>query len=170
MRATSPESSRRALRRFASGVTVLTVNCDGLRHGTTVSAVVAISREPLMLGACLRTSSALTTLVRKAGAFSVNVLSSEQEVVAKKFAALGREPGDAQFAGIDWSVDLVTGAPLIAGCVAHIACGFTGCQSIGDHDLITAEVLSGSLGTGDPLLAFAGQLHREGLSALETTD
>ena len=50
--ATSTDSSaaRSALRRIASGVTVLTVNLDGVRHGATVSAVVPISRDPLVLG------------------------------------------------------------------------------------------------------------------------
>src|SRR5205085_448279 len=36
--------ARLALRRLTSGVTVLTVNDDGHRHGTTVSAAVTISR------------------------------------------------------------------------------------------------------------------------------
>lgn len=164
------KTGRQALRRFASGVTVLTVNHDGLRHGTTVSAVVAISREPLVLGACLRPSSAFTALARDAGVFSVNVLSSEQASVARHFAVPGRHRGDAQFADVEWATDDLTGAPLIEGCLAHLACALTGCQRLGDHDLLTADVLAGRPGQGAPLLTFAGQLWHEGLSALETND
>ncbi|WP_217161496.1 flavin reductase family protein [Streptomyces sp. AC512_CC834] len=163
-----PEAGRRALRRFASGITVLTVNHDGVRHGTTVSAVVAISREPLLLGACLRSSSAFTALAREAGVFSVNVLSSEQASLARQFAVPGRHRGDAQFADVKWTTDNMTGAPLIDGCLAHMACALTGDQEIGDHHLLTAEVLAGDAGQGAPLLAFAGQLWHEGLSALDT--
>ena len=169
-RGVSPEAARRALRRFASGVTVLTVNHAGLRHGTTVSAVVAISRDPLVLGACLRASSAFTALACEAGVFSVNVLSSEQASVARQFAASGRHRGDAQFADVEWTTDDLTGAPLIDGCLAHMACALTGDQEIGDHHLLTAEVLAGDPGQGAPLLAFAGQLWHEGLSALDTND
>ncbi|MET7289774.1 flavin reductase family protein [Streptomyces sp. NPDC005573] len=166
----SDEEGRRALRRFASGVCVLTVHHDGLRHGTTVSALVAISRKPLVLGACLQSSSAFTALACEAGAFSVNVLSSEQASVARQFAAPGRERGDAQFAGVEWSTDGLTGAPLIEGCLAHMACALTGDQEIGDHHLLTAEVLAGDLARGAPLLAYAGQLWHEGLSALDPDD
>jgi flavin reductase (DIM6/NTAB) family NADH-FMN oxidoreductase RutF len=120
------ESGRRALRRVAAGVTVLTVNNDGLRHGTTVSAVVALSRTPLVLGVCLRASSTFTAMVRKAGVFSVNVLNDQQGHLARQFAAPDRSHGDAQFAGVEWTEDALTGAPLIGGSLAHLACALSG--------------------------------------------
>ncbi|MGW4228844.1 flavin reductase family protein [Streptomyces sp. NPDC004980] len=160
------ESGRRALRRVAAGVTVLTVNNDGLRHGTTVSAVVALSRTPLVLGVCLRASSTFTAMVRKAGVFSVNVLNDQQGHLARQFAAPGRSHGDAQFEGVEWTADALTGAPLIGGSLAHLACALSDCRQIGDHDLLTADVLDGEPGSGSPLLTFAGRLHPEGVPDL----
>ena len=159
--ATGGDAPRRALRRVASGVTVLTIEDDGLRHGATVSAIVAISRDPLMLGVCLRVSSSFTTMVERRRFFSVNVLAAGQARVATRFATPGRRPGDAQFAGLRWTTDRLTGAPLIGGCLAYMACRVTGSQRVGDHDLIIADVIGGATESGTPLLSFAGRLHNE---------
>jgi flavin reductase (DIM6/NTAB) family NADH-FMN oxidoreductase RutF len=152
------DAARLALRRIASGVTVLTINQDGLRHGATVSAIVAISRNPLVLGVCLRESSAFATMIEQARSFSVNVLAAGQTQLAKRFADPGRRPGDAQFTGLRWTTDQVTDAPLIDGCLAHLACRLTGSHLIGDHRLIVAEVITGTPGDGGPLVSFAGKL------------
>jgi flavin reductase (DIM6/NTAB) family NADH-FMN oxidoreductase RutF len=158
------DESRRALRRFASGVTVLTVNDGSVRHGSTVSAMVAISRDPLVLGVCLRSPSTFTALARKVGVFSVNVLSHEQGAVARSFGSPSRDRSHDQFADLDWSTDPLTSAPLIADSLAHLACELTSCQLIGDHHLLTATVLSGRAADGAPLLSFAGGLCEEGLT------
>jgi flavin reductase len=160
-RPAAQDAARLALRCIASGVTVLTINRDGLRHGATVSAIVAISRDPLVLGVCLREPSAFSTMVEQAQCFSVNVLAAEQAPVAKRFAEPGRRPGDAQFTGLRWTADQVTGAPLIDGCLAHLACRFTDSHHIGDHRLIVAEVITGTPGAGSPLVSFAGRLSHE---------
>jgi flavin reductase (DIM6/NTAB) family NADH-FMN oxidoreductase RutF len=156
-----PESARRALRRVTSGVTVLTINRDGQRHGTTVSAVVTISRDPLILGACLRPSSTFAALMQEAetGMFSVNVLAVEQGPIARHFADPDRPNGDAQFQNVTWGTDELTGAPLIDGCLAHLSCSAVSRERVGDHDLLVAEVIGGRVGPGIPLISFAGRLH-----------
>ncbi|MEU9031069.1 flavin reductase family protein [Streptomyces sp. NPDC048383] len=154
-----PEAARLALRRLASGVTVLTVSQGGVRHGTTASAVVTLSRDPLVLGACLRPTSTFASLVRRAGRFSVNVLSSAQNDVARRFANPGRPLGDAQFEGFDWSTDPLTGAPLLGGSLAHMACRILGWHQVGDHDMLLAEVTGGSHTVNSPMLSFAGRMH-----------
>ncbi|MEV7727394.1 flavin reductase family protein [Streptomyces sp. NPDC087917] len=154
-----PEAARLALRRLASGVTVLTVNRDGVRHGTTASAVVTLSREPLVLGACLRPASTFAGMVRRAGRFSVNVLASAQSDVARRFADPARLPGDGQFEGFDWSTDPLTGAPLIGGSLAHMACRVLGWHQVGDHDMLLGEVTGGGHAPGAPMLSFAGRMH-----------
>jgi flavin reductase (DIM6/NTAB) family NADH-FMN oxidoreductase RutF len=154
-------AARSALRRFASGVTVLTVNLDGVRHGATVSAVVPISRDPLVLGVCLRSPSGFCEMTRKAGRFCVNVLSTKQAWLANQFAKPNRPPGDAQFHAVQWWADKITGAPFLAGCVAHISCDVLSHHPIGDHDLIVAEAVAGFFNNGTPLITYAGSLMEE---------
>jgi len=156
--ADATDCARLALRRVTSGVTVLTVRHGRHWHGATVSAVLAISRDPLVLGVALRTASRFTALTEKAGRFSVNVLGREQAALAAHFANPARPAGEAQFDGFGWTTDLTTGAPVIEGCLAHLACRVTGQHRVGDHDLILAEVIAGRHCQGEPLLSYSGRL------------
>ena len=45
---------RQAVRRLVTGVAVVTVWHGDDVHGTTVSSVCSVSREPLLIGVCLR--------------------------------------------------------------------------------------------------------------------
>ncbi len=161
------DRARTALRRVAAGVTVFTVNQGGLRHGTTVSAVAAMSRDPLILGGCLRRDSVFAAMVRAVGRFSVNVLGSTQWAEARRFADPARPAGDAQFAGLPWSTDVFTGAPLIGGSLAHLSCRALRWHPVGDYDLLLAEVIGGDPGaSGTPLLSFTGRLYGTSITPL----
>ncbi|MFY1679845.1 MULTISPECIES: flavin reductase family protein [unclassified Streptomyces] len=154
-----PVAARTALRRLTSAVTVLTVDGgDGDRHGTTAGSVVAISREPLVLGVALRPGSAFVRLVLRTGTFSVNVLAVGQGEAARRFADPGRSPGDAQFANVAWRADPFSGAPLLDGALAHLSCRMLDRRPVGDHDLLLAEVTGGAPAPGAPLLSFSGRL------------
>ncbi len=129
---------RQALRQVASGVAVLTFWYGKDAHGTTVSAVTAVSRDPLLVGVCLRRDSLFARLVGTTGQrFGINV----------------------QFDYLDWEPDTFSGAPLISGSLARLGCRLTDWMNAGDHHLLVAEVMSGAAGDGTPLLSFAGQLH-----------
>jgi flavin reductase (DIM6/NTAB) family NADH-FMN oxidoreductase RutF len=151
---------RRAVRHFASGVAVLTVvTGDDAIHGTTVSAVTAISRDPLLIGACLKSRSSFARHLVDGGRFTANVLRADQHAVARRFADPRRPAGPAQFDAVSWRTDPDSGAPLLTGSLAYFSCRLRDRLILGDHDLLVAQVLTGSAGTGSPLLSFAGRLH-----------
>jgi flavin reductase (DIM6/NTAB) family NADH-FMN oxidoreductase RutF len=157
---TDTVEGRRAVRHFASGVAVLTlVTGDGIVHGTTVSAVTAISRDPLLIGACLNSRSSFARHLAAGGRFTANVLRADQHALARWFADPQRPAGPAQFDAVSWRTDPHSGAPLLTGSLAHFSCRLSDRLTLGDHDLLIAQVLTGSAGPGSPLLSFAGQLH-----------
>lgn len=149
---------RWAVRQFTSGVAVLTLADPRGTHGATVSALVAASRDPLLIGTCLNVRSSFLRRVRDRLWFSVNVLTCQQAVLARWFADPQRPAGDAQFANVDWHADPISGAPLLAGALSHLTCRLTQCQPAGDHVLLLASVVAGRAGGGVPLLSFAGRL------------
>lgn len=154
-----PVERRRAVRHFTSGVAVLTVvTPEGGVHGTTVSAVTAISRDPLLIGACLAGQSSFGRHLADDGHFTINVLCAEQHAVARWFADPARPRGAAQFDAVPWHPDPASGAPLLTGSLAHLACRLRDRLTLGDHDLLVAHVLAGAAGAGTPLLSFAGRL------------
>jgi flavin reductase len=150
---------RQAVRRLATGVAVLTVWRGDVAHGTTVSSVSAISREPLLIGACLREESALTQVIGEARLFAVNVLSARQSELAGWFADPGRPLGLAQFDHLEWEPDEFSGAPWIGGSLAWLGCHLTATIPVGDHNLLLGHVVTARTGEGSPLLHFTGRLH-----------
>jgi flavin reductase (DIM6/NTAB) family NADH-FMN oxidoreductase RutF len=150
---------RQAVRRLATGVAVLTVWHGDVVHGTTVSSVAAISRDPLLIGVCLREESGLTEVLGEARRFAVNVLSMRQSALAGWFADPGRPKGLAQFDHLEWEPDAFSGAPWISGSLASIGCHLTTTVPAGDHNLLLGKVVTARTGEGAPLLHFTGRLH-----------
>jgi flavin reductase (DIM6/NTAB) family NADH-FMN oxidoreductase RutF len=150
---------RQAVRRLATGVAVLTVWHGDVVHGTTVSSVAAVSREPLLIGVGLRAESSTTRAITEARRFAVNVLSTRQSALAGWFADPGRPRGLAQFDHLDWEPDAFSGAPWIGGSLASLGCHLTTAVPAGDHNLLLGKVVTARHGEGGPLLHFTGRLH-----------
>jgi flavin reductase len=157
---------RQAVRCLATGVAVVTVWHGDVVHGTTVSSVAAVSREPLLLGVCLREASDLAEVIGAARCFAVNVLSTRQPALAGWFADPGRPRGLAQFDHLEWEPDAFSGAPWISGSLASLGCHLTATIPAGDHNLLLGEVVTAHVGQGAPLLHFTGQLHDGALRVL----
>lgn len=145
--------------RLTTGVTVLTAVHGDRAHGSTASAVFAVSREPLLIGVCLRTGSAFAELAARADRFAVNVLSGRQAAIADWFADPDRPAGYGQFAPVDWEPHTGSGAPLLRGAVAWLDCRPTASHPGGDHSILLAEVLGGESAPGLPLVGYDSRLH-----------
>jgi flavin reductase (DIM6/NTAB) family NADH-FMN oxidoreductase RutF len=148
-----------AVRRFTTGVAVLTVWHGEAAHGATVSSVSILSKDPLLIGASLGNGSTLTQVVDAAGRFAVNVLSGRQASLARWFATPGRPHGLAQFDHLDWEPDTFSGGPWLGGSLAWAGCRLAAVIPTGDHDLLLGEVVTARTGDGAPLVYFTGQLH-----------
>src|SRR5258708_32623464 len=74
------------MRRFPTGVAVVTVQLEGEQLGVTVGSLVSLSLEPALVGVSVRRAAALHELLREAGRFAVSLLAADQERVAAHFA------------------------------------------------------------------------------------
>ena len=134
------EAARRAFRdtlgHFATGVTCMTtLSPSGGPVGITVSSFNSLSLDPPLILWSITNIAATFAGFQVGDPFAVNVLSSDQENLATKFAQAG---GD-KFAGVDLHVGL-NGVPLIAGCVVYFECTVEARYSGGDHDIIVGRV------------------------------
>src|SRR5262249_11887350 len=99
--ALDPDTFRAVLGRFASGVTVVTTRDDAGRDlGMTVSAFCSLSLEPPLVVVCIAREASMHDVMRKADTFAVNILSSEQEPLSRRFSTLDE---NARFDGIGYS-------------------------------------------------------------------
>lgn len=149
----------RLAQRFSTGVSVVTAGAGNAVRGSTVSAFCLVSREPALVSVCLRRGSGMLDLIGRHRAFTVNVLSGEQAMVARHFASRYRATGHRQFDGVGWTPG-EAGEPRLTGTLCWLHCRPCATVAAGDHELILATVLTMAEGTGrTPLLYFAGALH-----------
>lgn len=148
-----------AVRRLAAGVSVLTVCHDAVVHGITVSAMIAVSKDPLIVAVCIRRGSRFTAAVEKRRRFAANLLDSRQAALARWFADPDRPDGRAQFGRSECEADTFSGAPWIVGSLASMGCKLETITPVGDHDVLLAEVVTATTGAGTPLLNYGGGLY-----------
>jgi len=139
-------SFRGALRALPTGVTVLTSAGPQSLCAVTASAVTSLSLEPPLMLACLRADSAAAAAIAGNGAFAINVLGADQQMLARRFAAPARPRGAATFDGVAHELG-ITGAVLLHGAVAWLECRLQQLHDGGDHVILIGELLGCD---GDP--------------------
>ena len=140
---------REVLGHFATGITIVTANEEGVPVGFSCQSFAALSLDPPMVLLAPAKSSTSWPRIAQAGAFCVNILGEHQEAVCRAFAVSG---GD-KFDGVDWTPG-VTGAPILAGSLAHVECTLEAIYEGGDHELVTGLVVSMGSSDGTPLLFY----------------
>lgn len=132
---------RDAMSSFATGVTVVTVGSpDGELHGMTVNAFSSVSLDPTLLLVCLTATSTGLSLIETAGAFSVNVLSSEQENLSRWFANKRRPADSSMFHGVPHVLG-TTGCPVLSDAAASFDCLLHQLHRAGDHLIVVGQVV-----------------------------
>src|SRR5260370_10815331 len=148
---------RQVIGRFMSGVVVITATHRGERRGMTVSAIASLSLDPPMIVTCLNAASATQEVVRRAGAFAVNILAEDQEHLAVRFSRSDPDP----FRDLSCQPG-ATGAPLLPGALAVLECRIAHEVRGGAHRVLLAGVVRASADEGSPLADFRGRLRRLG--------
>jgi flavin reductase (DIM6/NTAB) family NADH-FMN oxidoreductase RutF len=138
--------------RFATGVTVLTVNGTGDRPlGMTASSLASVSLIPPLVSVCVDHHAELHETIAAAPVFVVNILASHQETLSRRFA----DRHEDRFEGIGYHRS-PEGLVLLDGALAHIECDRFAVYPAGDHTIIIGRVIGGSTGEGRPLLYYRG--------------
>jgi flavin reductase (DIM6/NTAB) family NADH-FMN oxidoreductase RutF len=145
------EELRSLMRRFPSGVAVVTVTTGGQEVGLTVGTLVTLSLEPPLVGFGIRRDAALHELLREAAAFAASLLAAGQEALAQHFAR--GVPPIALWQGIDRRPGPETGAPLLGGALGWLEARLVAEQDAGDHSWFVGEVLATELGSNARALA-----------------
>lgn len=148
---------RKAMGKFATGVTVLTTIHEGDIHGMTANAFMSVSLNPKLVVISIGHHARFLEKVTQSKRFVVNILAEDQQQVSKHFAGLPQ--GEVQFAALD-------GLPVIEGAIAQITCDVVSEYEEGDHTLFIGKVTNIQLEEKDPLLFYTGQYYE--LTKLET--
>ena len=126
---------RTALSRFATGVTVITVQRGDVMHGMTANAFSALSLDPPLVLFCVGRDARMARYLDGADGFAINILSVDQEEVSGQFA--GRpQPQDGDVARLNAGPV----APLIPGAIVSLSCSLESMSEGGDHWIVIGRV------------------------------
>jgi flavin reductase (DIM6/NTAB) family NADH-FMN oxidoreductase RutF len=148
-----PSEYRRILGHWVTGVSVVAAATpDGEPRGLTANAVCSVSLDPPLVLVCIDHTADSHDAIAAADGFSVNILASDQERLARRFAAydLARK-----FEGIAWHVEQ-TGAPVLDDAFAWVDCRMRERLPGGDHSIFIGEVVAGDAREGGPLIYYRG--------------
>jgi flavin reductase (DIM6/NTAB) family NADH-FMN oxidoreductase RutF len=148
---------RHVMRKFATGVTVLTVRDGESLHGMTANAFASVSLSPTLILVCIEKGNTTHAFVSRSGNFAMNMLSATQELLARRFAkqiVVSTDP----FADIAYH-SAATGAPIFDDCIAYVDCRVIAAHEAGDHTIFVGHVEAAGFGSASedaPLVWFNG--------------
>ena len=147
-----PSQFRQLLGRFATGVTILTVTTpQGHPLGMTANSLQSVSLRPPLLSVSVDREAEMHDAILQAREFVVNILSSPQETLARRFA----DEHEDRFDGIGYHLS-PEGLVLLDGALAHIECVRQAEYPTGDHTIVVGRVVGGATRDGRPLLYYRG--------------
>jgi flavin reductase (DIM6/NTAB) family NADH-FMN oxidoreductase RutF len=157
-----PDDFRRTLGHFATGVTVVTTwDGEARPTGLTASAVSSVSLHPPLILVCVAHSAHCYPAFQTGGKFAVNVLASDQEAIARRFASSSLS-GAAKFEGVGYGTGAL-GLPILKDALAEMECTIVHAYEGGDHTIFVGQVEAadcrGDAGR-DPLLYYRGHFGR----------
>ena len=155
----NPDEFRTAMRSWATGVTIVTAQKDGVRHGMTVSSFTSLSLEPPLVMVSVEKTANTTALILSSDAYGVSILADDQQVISDRFA--GRiADGTDKFDGLEWT-QLITGAPLLVDALVGFDCRVVSSHDVRTHILIIGEVVAVRLRSdSNPLIYFQRDYHQ----------
>ncbi|MGH2735895.1 MAG: flavin reductase family protein [Actinomycetota bacterium] len=149
-----PEAFRASLRKFASGITIVTVALGDALYGMTCTSFASVSLDPPLVLVCLENDSHTLNAVTQARSFAVSVLGEAHEDLARAFSTPGTKPfhllgGRAE-----------DGAPMADEPPAWLECSVEKIFEAGDHHVVLGLVEACGTNGNKPLLYFDRRYHR----------
>ncbi len=150
----SVDDFKKALRLWASGVTVVTTSSEKYGvQGMTVTAFSSVSVNPPQILVCINDSADTGVGIHESQYFAVNVLTTDQQQLSNQFA--GGSSQHQRFENTDWKAG-ITGAPILNNSLMSLDCKVVEKVRAGTHWIIIGEVQECVCREGEPLLYYRG--------------
>jgi flavin reductase (DIM6/NTAB) family NADH-FMN oxidoreductase RutF len=138
--AASSAEFRSAMRHLTGGVSVITAGRGRDISGMTVTSVSSLSVDPPSLIVSINRAASSWPLIKRYGAFGVNMLTADQLDVAERFTGKGGLKGTERFAGAEWTTR-ASGVPLLVGALAAVDCEVEETIERHSHAIVIGRVL-----------------------------
>ncbi|MDS9472850.1 flavin reductase family protein [Sporosarcina pasteurii] len=141
---------RKAMGKFASGVTVITTDLEDDVHGMTANAFMSLSLHPKLVVVSIDNRAHMLEKIRSSKKYAVNILAEDQQILSMNFAGQLKENIDISFATL-------SGQSVLEGAVAQVTCEVVNEHVEGDHTLFIGKVTDIHIEDREPLLFYNGK-------------
>lgn len=146
-----PAEFRQLCGHFATGVVIITATTKaGDPAGMTANSFASVSLVPPLISINVDHAADMHPVLVDARQFAINILTSGQEALSRRFA--GNTSG--RFDGIGFRIE--DGFVLLDGVLATVTCESHGSFEAGDHSIYVGRVIGGNVASGRPLLYYRG--------------
>lgn len=128
-----------ALKKVVNGVFIITTKCGDKVNGMTAVWVTTVSFNPPLVCLSIGKDHFTHNLIKKSGAFAVNILKEGQVEVGKHFGFTSGKNVD-KFASIPYTTK-ITGSPILKDVAAYLDCKVTSSLNIGNLTIFIGKVL-----------------------------
>lgn len=151
MQHNTDDAFRKVMRDYPTGVTIVTSISGGKPVGGTMNSFTSVSLNPPLVAVFITAGSHTAQAIADSGKFNVNILGSDQEGDARKFAdpdSAMRFPEDHFYSGRN-------GMPVINGSIACLECTLEDQVPVADHIMFLGRVTAANqLREGNPILYY----------------
>lgn len=152
----SKDEFRRALGRFASGVSIVTSkDAEGNLHGITVSAFCSVSLDPPLVLVCIDKNTGSHHALTQADSFVVNLLAEDQQHLSDRFASYLPD----KFSAVKYRLG-IDDLPVLEGALANLECRFANAHDNGDHTIFVGQIERATINDGEPLVYWHGSYRK----------
>lgn len=156
-----PAGASAALHLFSYGLYAVGVRDGGERNAFTANWVMQASSDPPRVAVAVESDGRSVGMMRRSGTFSVCVYRADQRKMAARLARPAARAPD-KLTEYEYVDGAVTGAPVLADCLAWVECRVQDIVELGDHVLFLGVVVGGDVGAEAEPLTLHGARFRYG--------
>jgi len=141
---------RDAMGKFATGITIVSINDNNEYRGMTVNAFMSISLNPKLIAVSIDENAGMYDKLKNTTKFGVSMLKEEQRDLSMIFARQKEKDRVIEFIVRD-------DVPVIKDALATLSCEVDQKVKAGDHLILIAKVTDITIQDGSPILYYGGK-------------
>lgn len=138
---------RKAMGKFATGITVVSMYEDNEPTGMTVNAFMSISLNPTLIAVSIDKRASMYDKLQEIKQFGVSILRDNQQYLSQYFAKQIELDDPVSF--IEQS-----GIPVLEDALVKLSCEINQQVEAGDHSIFIAKVKDITVSDGEPVIYF----------------
>ncbi|WP_096269774.1 flavin reductase family protein [Paucisalibacillus globulus] len=141
---------RNAMGRFATGITVVSLEYNNEIMAMTVNAFMSVSLSPKLIAISIDEKAKMYSKLGEVNEFGISILSSNQKDFSKIFAKQVESKEQIPFISLD-------GVPVLQEALAALSCRIVNSLKAGDHIVYIGEVTQYTTREVEPIIFFNGK-------------